>query len=87
MGLGPGAIPRSRLSAPRLAGALRTCLADADLRARTRAFAAQMTLDGLDRAIATIEALANRQPPERPTDRPERRPSSPTIAPTLEPRA
>jgi UDP:flavonoid glycosyltransferase YjiC (YdhE family) len=60
LGLGPRPIWRSRLSARRLASALQVCAGDSDLRARAAAFAGRMTLDGLDRAAAAVEALASR---------------------------
>jgi UDP:flavonoid glycosyltransferase YjiC (YdhE family) len=58
LGVGPRAIPRRRLTARRLAEGLHACLGEAGHARRARLLAPRIT-DGVDRAVATIEALAS----------------------------
>ncbi len=55
LGLSPPPIRKGRLRADALAAAIRTCVEEGTLRERARTFAAGMTRDGLDRAVALIE--------------------------------
>jgi vancomycin aglycone glucosyltransferase len=55
LGLSPPPAPRSRLTAPRLATALRACVADPAMRARAADFPRTMRHDGLARAVAIVE--------------------------------
>jgi UDP:flavonoid glycosyltransferase YjiC (YdhE family) len=58
LGLGPPPIHRRRLTARRLAAAVRAAVEGAEMQARARAFAAGMVADGVDRAADAVEALA-----------------------------
>jgi vancomycin aglycone glucosyltransferase len=80
-GLGPAPIRRSKLTVGRLAAALQTCVANSELRARAASFAAQMAGDGLERAVAAVEALGHRGRAPHASEKPDRRPSSPAIVP------
>jgi len=59
LGLGPRAIRRGRLSARRLAAALRDCVGDARYGQRARALAREMTVDGVERTVAILEGLVH----------------------------
>lgn len=59
LGVGPKPIPRSHLTAPRLADALRQAASDGAMRARAAALGAQIRAeDGVATAVRTFEALA-----------------------------
>jgi vancomycin aglycone glucosyltransferase len=60
LGLGPPPIRRPRLTAGRLAAALRTLVADAGYRERARALAATLIPDGVQRAADIVERLGSR---------------------------
>src|SRR5690606_32543398 len=63
LGVGPEPIGQKRLTAERLAAALRTVTGDAGMRERAAALGSKIRAeDGIGRAIAAIEGYASHQP-------------------------
>ncbi|MEW5853024.1 MAG: nucleotide disphospho-sugar-binding domain-containing protein [Myxococcota bacterium] len=66
LGLGPRAIPRKKLNAPRLAEAFKA-FSSADHATRARAFAREMSREGVQHAVRMIEAVSLGTPGQAPT--------------------
>ena len=66
LGIGLAPIPKPRLTVDRLAEALRSLATDSSMRQRAAAFACRLTTDGVQRAIAHIEAVVSDHQAGRP---------------------
>jgi len=63
LGLGPAPVAKHKLTARKLAAALRACVDEPAFRKRAEIFARQMIDDGLDRGVRAVEAIgASRLP-------------------------